>query len=92
MAQSQSQALRAPGPGAVSFFTDLGKFRRDPLNNFFRYALKFGDVVRYRGLWVTYQVTNPEHIVQVLQTNAANYRKGRDYRILRLSLGEGLLT
>ncbi|MGH9571237.1 MAG: cytochrome P450, partial [Candidatus Angelobacter sp.] len=88
----QSQALRAPGPGAISFLTDLGKFRRDPLNNFFQYALKFGDVVRYRGLWVTYQVTNPEHILQVLQANAANYRKGRDYRILRLSLGEGLLT
>ena len=61
--------------GAVSFFTDLGKFRRDPLNNFFQYALKFGDVVRYRGLWVTYQVTNPEHILQVLQANAANYAK-----------------
>jgi len=82
----------APGPGLASFFTDVRTFRQDPLGSFLRYTLKFGDVVRYRGLWVTHQITHPEHILQVLQTNAANYRKGRDYRILKLSLGEGLLT
>lgn len=90
--QLQVQAAKAPGPGTISFFTELPRFRRDPLNGFFKYALRFGDVVRYRGMWITHQITNPEHILQVLQTNAANYRKGRDYRILRLSLGEGLLT
>ncbi|HKT50403.1 MAG TPA: cytochrome P450 [Candidatus Angelobacter sp.] len=82
----------APGPGIASFFTDVRTFRQDPLGSFLRYTLKFGDVVRYRGLWVTHQITHPEHILQVLQTNAGNYRKGRDYRILKLSLGEGLLT
>lgn len=90
---SPSPALHtAPGPGIVSFFTDVREFRKDPLESFLRYTLKFGDVVRYRGLWTTHQITNPEHILHVLQTNAANYRKGRDYRILKLSLGEGLLT
>jgi len=84
--------IHAPGPGTLSFFSELGSFRRDPLRGFFRNALQFGDVVRYRGLWVTHQITHPEHILQVLQSNAANYRKGRDFRILRLSLGEGLLT
>lgn len=82
----------APGPGIASFFTDVRTFRQDPLGSFLRYTLKFGDVVRYRGLWVTHQITHPEHILQVLQTNAGNYCKGRDYRILKLSLGEGLLT
>jgi cytochrome P450 len=86
------QPQKAPGPGLRSFFADVREFRRDPLGSFFRYSLKFGDVVRYRGLWTTFQITRPEHILQVLQTNAANYRKGRDYRILKLSLGEGLLT
>lgn len=62
------------------------------MGKFFEYTLKFGDVVRYRGLWITHQITNPEHILRVLQSNAANYRKGRDYKILRLSLGQGLLT
>ncbi|HKW76579.1 MAG TPA: cytochrome P450 [Terriglobales bacterium] len=89
---NRSQAPQAPGPGTLSFFSDLGKFRRDPLGKFFEYTLRFGDVVRYRGLWTTHQITNPEHILKVLQTNAANYRKGRDYKILRLSLGQGLLT
>lgn len=90
--QTQIQPGNAPGPGLKSFFTEGRKFRQDPLNSFLRYTLKFGDVVRYRGLWITHQITHPEHILRVLQTNAANYRKGRDYRILKLSLGEGLLT
>ena len=89
---NRSTGSQAPGPGVVSFFSDLGKFRRDPLGKFFEYTLKFGDIVRYRGLWITHQITNPEHILHILQTNAANYRKGRDYKILRLSLGQGLLT
>jgi cytochrome P450 len=55
-------------------------------------ALQYGDVVRYRGLWITHQVSNPAHIQQVLQTNFANYGRGRDYKILKSSLGEGLLT
>jgi cytochrome P450 len=88
----QLPSVTAPGPGLKSFFTDVRTFRQDPLASFLRYTLKFGDVVRYRGLWITHQITHPEHILQVLQTNAANYRKGRDYRILKLSLGEGLLT
>jgi cytochrome P450 len=90
--RTQVQPGIAPGPGTFSFFSKLGSFRRDPLGSFFRYTLRFGDVVRYRGLWTTFQVTHPDHILQILQTNATNYRKGRDFRILRLSLGEGLLT
>src|SRR5205807_2171574 len=62
------------------------------LDGFFQFALQYGDVVRYRSLWTTHQLSNPAHIQQVLQGNVANYRKGRDYRILKSSLGEGLLT
>ncbi len=55
--------------------------------------MQYGDVVRYRsGAWSAYQLSHPDHIQQVLQSNFANYRKGRDYRILRLSLGDGLLN
>jgi cytochrome P450 len=49
-------------------------------------------VVRYRGVWVSHQLSHPDHIQHVLQGNFANYRKGRGYKILKLSLGEGLLT
>ena len=76
----------------LSFFSEAPEFRKDPLAGFLKHALTFGDIVRYRGLWITHQLSHPDHIQQVLQTNVANYRKGRDYRILKLSLGEGLLT
>jgi cytochrome P450 len=76
----------------LGFFIRLPEFRQDPLGSFFQSALKYGDVVRYRGLWVTHQLANPAHIQHVLQTNFSNYRRGRDYHILKSSLGEGLLT
>ncbi|HEX4603454.1 MAG TPA: cytochrome P450 [Candidatus Angelobacter sp.] len=82
----------APGPAAFQFFLDLPQFRKDPLGGFFKAALTYGDVVRYRGVWVSHQLSHPEHIQHVLQGNVANYRKGRGYKILKLSLGEGLLT
>ena len=69
----------------------LPQFRKDPLNVFFQSALQYGDIVRYRSLWTSFQLSNPADIQQVLQTNVANYRKGRDYQILKSSIGEGLL-
>ncbi|HLK52919.1 MAG TPA: cytochrome P450 [Candidatus Angelobacter sp.] len=86
------QLKKAPGPATLQFVLDLPKFRKDPLGGFFRAALTYGDIVRYRGLWVTHQLSHPDHIQHVLQGNFANYRKGRSYKILKLSLGEGLLT
>jgi len=86
------QQGNAPGPPTFQFFLDLPKFRKDPLGGFFHAALTYGDVVRYRGLWISHQLSHPDHIQQVLQGNVANYRKGRGYKILKLSLGEGLLT
>ena len=87
-----SQLSNAPGPPTFQFFLDLPQFRKDPLGGFFRAALTYGDVVRYRGVWVTHQLSHPDHIQHVLQSNVANYRKGRGFKILKLSLGEGLLT
>ncbi|MGC2695627.1 MAG: cytochrome P450 [Candidatus Angelobacter sp.] len=86
------QSSKASGPPSLRFFLNLPQFRRDPLGGFFKSALIYGDVVRYRGVWVSHQLSHPDHIQQVLQSNVANYRKGRGYKILKLSLGEGLLT
>src|SRR5262249_1616806 len=83
---------KAPGPRTLKFLLNLPQFRKDPLRGFFQAALTYGDVVRYRGVWESHQLSHPDHIQQVLQANVANYRKGRGYKILRLSLGEGLLT
>ncbi|HWF06353.1 MAG TPA: cytochrome P450 [Candidatus Angelobacter sp.] len=92
MLTHSSQQEKAPGPATLQFFLDLPKFRKDPLGGFFQSALKYGDIVRYRGVWTTHQLSHPDHIQHVLQGNVANYRKGRGYKILKLSLGEGLLT
>ncbi|HEY1940140.1 MAG TPA: cytochrome P450 [Candidatus Angelobacter sp.] len=92
MLTSSSQLKKAPGPPTLRFFLDLPQFRKDPLGGFFRSALTFGDIVRYRGVWTSHQLSHPDHIQHVLQGNFANYRKGRGYKILKLSLGEGLLT
>ncbi|HET8890331.1 MAG TPA: cytochrome P450 [Candidatus Angelobacter sp.] len=92
MLTRSSQLRKAPGPPSLQFFLDLPKFRRDPLGGFFQATLSYGDVVRYRGVWVSHQLSHPDHIQHVLQGNFANYRKGRGYKILKLSLGEGLLT
>ena len=92
MLTRSSQLRKAPGPPSLQFFLDLPKFRRDPLGGFFQATLSYGDVVRYRGVWVSHQLSHPDHIQHVLHGNFANYRKGRGYKILKLSLGEGLLT
>ena len=83
---------KAPGPPTLRFLLNLPKFRKDALGGFFQSALEFGDIVRYGSLFVSHQLSHPDHIQQVLQANVSNYRKGRGYNILKLSLGEGLLT
>ena len=92
MILSSGAKRRAPGPGLLPFFLNLGKLRGDPLTGFFQAALQYGPVVRYRGLWVTHQITTPSSIQQVLQRNSSNYLKGRGYKILEPALGKGLLT
>ena len=69
----------------------MPEMRRDPLRVFAGLTEKFGHVVRMKGLWTVYQLTHPRDIEHVLQTNSQNYRKGRQYREFRASLGNGLL-
>ena len=92
MVTSSRKLSTAPGPPPLNFLLSLTQFRKDPLRGFFQMALHYGDIVRYRGMWITHQLSHPDHIQHVLQANYANYRKGRGYNILKLSLGEGLLT
>ncbi|HEX8633592.1 MAG TPA: cytochrome P450 [Pyrinomonadaceae bacterium] len=80
-----------PGLGGWELFTLLPRFRRDPLRVFAELTERFGHVVRMKGLWTSYQLTHPRDIEHVLQTNSQNYRKGRQYREFRASVGNGLL-
>ncbi|MEJ7710228.1 MAG: cytochrome P450 [Pyrinomonadaceae bacterium] len=42
--------------------------------------------------WTTFILTHPTDIEHVLQTNAQNYHKGRSYRVMRESTGDGLFV
>ncbi len=82
----------APGLKFFEFFRALPDFRRDPLAFMSAQVTRYGHIVRYRGLWQTFQLTHPRDIEHVLQTNSQNYRKGRSLRALRPLIGDGLLT
>jgi cytochrome P450 len=82
----------APGLGLVQFFKSFSEFRADPLNFMFALTRRHGHIVRFRGAWVTHQITHPRDIERVLQTNAQNYRKGRSFRRLVPITGNGLLV
>ena len=65
-----------------------------PLELFLRARRECGDVARLRfGPFHAYCFFHPRHVQHVLVGNAANYEKQtRGYRILRVILGNGLVT
>ncbi|HJR07486.1 MAG TPA: cytochrome P450 [Pyrinomonadaceae bacterium] len=90
--QTRSEVLPTPaGLGALKLFRLMPRFQREPLRVFAELTERFGHVVRMKGLWTAYQITHPRDIEHVLQTNSQNYRKGRQYREFRASIGNGLL-
>jgi cytochrome P450 len=89
--ESTPPTSNVPTVGIVSLFRLMPEFRRDALGTFFRLA-KLGDVVRFKGLWTSYLLSNADHVEHVLQTNSRNYRKGRVYKELAPSTGQGLFV
>ena len=81
-----------PGLSGIELYRTLPKLRRDTLRGFTDLTARFGHVVRFKGLWTTFILTHPQDIEHVLQTNAGNYRKGRSYRVMRESTGNGLFV
>jgi len=82
-----------PGP-EQGFFDGLrSPMRRDPLSFMTRVAREYGDIVCLRFFHIrTFLITNPEHIEDVLVTNAKKFIKGRVLRANRHIFGDGLLT
>ncbi|HEX8071225.1 MAG TPA: cytochrome P450 [Pyrinomonadaceae bacterium] len=87
-----SEQTHAPGLNPFAFFRRFPDFRDDPLNFMFDLVRQHGHVVRFRGAWVTHQITHPRDIERVLQTNAQNYHKGRTFKRLLPITGNGLLV
>ncbi|TQM33225.1 cytochrome P450 [Nocardia bhagyanarayanae] len=68
-------------------------YRADPLTLFYEQAVAHGGSVRLRLVHQQlHLLVNPDHINQVLVTNAAKYAKGISYQSLNYLLGPGLLT
>ncbi|MEU0506115.1 cytochrome P450 [Nocardia sp. NPDC005998] len=68
-------------------------YRADPLALFYEQAVAHGGSVRLRLVHQQlHLLVEPDHINQVLVTNAAKYEKGISYQSLNHLLGPGLLT
>ncbi len=53
----------------------------------------YGDVFRYQsGPFVFHQLSHPNHVKVVLQDRAKNFPRSRFYDLMKLALGEGLVT
>jgi len=82
----------APGLSGIALFKAMPQFRRNTLQAFSDLTHRFGHVVRFKGLWTSFMLTHPSDIEHVLQSNAQNYTKGRSYRVLKSSTGNGLFV
>src|SRR5881394_2840992 len=81
----------APGPPQHPVLGHMLDIRREGLG-FFMKLPAYGDVVRYQLVEPTYFVHKPEHIKQVLQSSSPSYGRGKMHDLLRLFLGDGLVT
>jgi cytochrome P450 len=91
MAISASAPARPP---SLNYFHIFG-MRRDPLGAFTSIARRHGHLVRFpglRGFFSAYQITHPRDIEHVIQNNAHNYTKGRNYKKFVASTGNGLIV
>ena len=71
--------LRSPPDDRPQFFREL--------------VTRWGDIVRWRFLFDLYVLNHPEDVKKVLSAPTERFTKGTlDYQILRLSLGQGLVT
>jgi cytochrome P450 len=89
---------KAPGPRGLELLRWIRVARRDALEAMELAADTYGDLVRVHipiGQGVEpyfFIVRNPADVRHVLQENHRNYRKSSSYDVIRLVVGDGLLT
>ncbi len=82
-----------PGIEGLPVVGVLPRIIRDPLRFALDVRRRLGDMVRFRlGPFRVYLVSHPDGVRHVLQENARNYVKGLDTQLLKILLGDGLLT
>lgn len=84
----------APGPRGKFLIGNLFDARESGLLDYHVKAWKaHGDVVRFQmGPITLLQIVRPEHVQQVMVSNAKNYVKGLSHENLRKTIGDGILT
>ncbi len=88
-----SEKKKIPSVGPWLFFVSLLQMGRDPLDFIQTNREKYGDIFRINlpiGNLVV--VTSPAYAQHVLQEKNRNYQKSFAYDILKIFLGNGLLT
>lgn len=66
---------------------------KDPLDFFVKTFAEYGDIYDVNSNFFTiYVIANPNYIQEVMVSNKKDYAKSDDYKILKYSLGNGLLT
>jgi cytochrome P450 len=92
---AEREGRNAPGPRVYPVIGTMPAFwGKHRLFGNMEHVAKHGDVVRFQmGGGVTHFLQHPDHIRYVVQENHTNYeRGGRTGRIMRLFLGDGLIT
>jgi len=87
-----ANSARAPGPKGHWLLGSLREFRQDMLAFYTRIAREYGDVVSFRlGPKQLVLLNHPDFIEQVLVTENRNFIKHYAFRLLRPTLGDGLV-
>lgn len=92
-AEATQMTQEITGPKGIPFFGMAFEFKKDPLQFLKSIDQEYGGIARFNFSHLPMVfVSAPEHIRHVLQGNNKNYHKGIEFRFLKYTLGEGLLT
>jgi cytochrome P450 len=90
MDTSVDPARNATGGGV---FGQLFEFRRDPVNVLMRSFREQGDIVRFKlGPRTAFLFSHPDGIKHVFVENARNYPRSEFYDVMRIAMGENMIT
>ncbi len=90
MSNAAARLPLPPGPGPLA---SLRAYGRNPAVYFQKLFAEYGPVVRWRGYMDMYLLNNPDDVRTVLTQAWPRYTKRNiDYRVLRQTMGEGLVT
>ncbi len=90
---SVSEKPLPPGPKGIDSAKFLLRSSRDFKQPMMDMAIEYGEVAHVRNRGRDFVVVSGHEAARhVLITNQDNYRKGLEYELLRIVLGEGLLT